>query len=1200
MKKLLTVLLLAVIFAGMTVCAFASDDMVVFVSDNGSDLNDGMSELKPFKTLGVAYDFVSNGGTVVVCGPITLSGSSLELPVSKGKVTITSYYNGIDYSKTAGAVLNLTDFTYLNGDTEFNNIKIHDAGTKYFNQLICQGHNLTIGENVTCTKATGEYISIVGGQYINSNSITADAVSFYDYTIIVNSGVWYGVNGSNKRTSNESAMGATGNVSIIINGGSFTGKTANQADAMISVGGYASQDGDYYLEINGGIFNSPIIAIARPGNNSGRYTAYYDGDVRIKITDGEFRGAKIATVQSDMASYIGGNYTLDISGGKFTALSEISANRVRGNSACMVPSDIQVYVNGFDVTGSISSNDKVDNMPLVSAGEGVVFVGGRKEGDGKTSKSPTNSFEAAVKSLGEGGGTVVVCEPIRIKDITLPKYSGKLVFTSVYGGTDFREINGADIELSGILYLGGETLFENVDFESRNLAAYIFCGFNNVVFGDGINCENHMDGGVTEHVGIFTGDRLVSTSDKALGFAPTSVTVKSGEWRFLRCGNERAHGGENTLRAVEGNSVINIEGGTFHEDVCGTGKNSQNGNITFNISGGKFLCSIFGMATPANVDKDMSIVNGDITLNISGGEFHGDIAPVQNYEKNTLNGKYTVNITGGDLRAVGTIRGNEGVIGKSSSALISNVDLDKNVQGEMTFENPIIGYGADPSVYFHNGWYYYVRPTTVGSAQAIQISRAANIADIGNTAATVVYIGDESLKSIWAPQVYYFDGSFYIYFSGCTSTSTLTARTPYVLKSDSADPLGNYTMVGTMQNIDTSIFSWLSPRIFEYHGTRYYISSVFVNETDNTTSNHKQTLVIGKLSSPTSFEGAVSKIATPDKSWEAYDIMEGPFPVYGNNKTLYIAYAANYADGEDYCTGLLKLIGSDLTAPESWEKQLRPMQQRDENNLIFAPGATVFTQSPDGSEVYAVYHVKLHANNRYNRSIFVQKLDYKDGVPYLGAPPALDTVITASLNSMPVSERIEGFGEGSGFAATRVYEDRFTDVSTDKWFYVYVKTAYEYALANGTSDSKFSPDAKFTVAQALTAAANIHTAYTGGSVAKAVEGVAWYVPYVNYCIANGIIKENQFADYNKNITRGDMAIVFANILPDSEYTAVRSGENPDVTSDMACYNAVAKLYKAGIVGGDAQSGNYRPNDEIVRSEACVIFTRIAAKEYRSK
>jgi|GEM_PF-1093105 len=188
----------------------------------------------------------------------------------------------------------------------------------------------------------------------------------------------------------------------------------------------------------------------------------------------------------------------------------------------------------------------------------------------------------------------------------------------------------------------------------------------------------------------------------------------------------------------------------------------------------------------------------------------------------------------------------------------------------------------------------------------------------------------------------------------------------------------------------------------------------------------------------------------------------------------------------------------------------------------------------------------------------------------------------------------------SPFKATRTYEGQFGDVTEDKWFYKYVKTAYEYTLANGTSTSKFSPDNKFTVAQALTAAANIHSVYYGKSVRAAYQGEAWYDPYVAYCIDNGIIRFGMFTDYNKNITRGEMAIVFASILPESEYAATRSGSNPDVTVDMACYSAVAKLYGAGIVGGDAGSGNFRPSDEIVRSEACVIFTRIALADERIK
>ena len=184
----------------------------------------------------------------------------------------------------------------------------------------------------------------------------------------------------------------------------------------------------------------------------------------------------------------------------------------------------------------------------------------------------------------------------------------------------------------------------------------------------------------------------------------------------------------------------------------------------------------------------------------------------------------------------------------------------------------------------------------------------------------------------------------------------------------------------------------------------------------------------------------------------------------------------------------------------------------------------------------------------------------------------------------------------SKFTASRTYENQFTDVPANAWFYTYVKTAYEYALANGTSAAGFSPDGTFTVAQALTAAVNIHKAYTGSTVRAAAAGEAWYAPYVEYCVANSIITADQFADYNKNITRGEMAIVFANILPEAEYKSIRTYTLSDMNDTLPSAAAVKKLAEAGIVGGS--NGQYKPNDPIKRSEACVIFTRIAVASMR--
>ncbi|MBQ7660429.1 MAG: S-layer homology domain-containing protein [Clostridia bacterium] len=199
----------------------------------------------------------------------------------------------------------------------------------------------------------------------------------------------------------------------------------------------------------------------------------------------------------------------------------------------------------------------------------------------------------------------------------------------------------------------------------------------------------------------------------------------------------------------------------------------------------------------------------------------------------------------------------------------------------------------------------------------------------------------------------------------------------------------------------------------------------------------------------------------------------------------------------------------------------------------------------------------------------------------------------AKVTDLPTEEE-----KPQKFAATRAYAENFADVTADKWFYPFVKTAYEYGLANGTSAAAFSPSGKFTVAQALTAAANIHKAYYDGAIRAAGAGESWFAPYVEYCIEYDIITARQFDDYNKNITRGQMATVFANILPEEEYEPRRSGDIPDLSHASREYLPVMKLYNAGIVGGDAGSGNFRPDDEITRAEACVIFTRIALPALR--
>ena len=845
-------------------------------------------------------------------------------------------------------------------------------------------------------------------------------------------------------------------------------------------------------------------------------------------------------------------------------------------------------------------------------GDGVAFVKNGGTGDGSSPSKAAGDLVSAAKRL-TNGGTIVVCGKLTV-DVgqTLPGVSGKITITSLFDGVDYRATDDANIELRKYISFGSAGEFDHIRIVAAANGTYISAEGHALTVGDGVVCSI-FEGNRTEDYPALIGGSAALAVNQSGG---NILTVRSGDFGVVSTGMYAAAGTAAT-HTVRGDLTLNIAGGGFHGAVYVAGQNNLVGNAVCNVTGGQFHCPIFGM-------EDGVTAKGNITIDLAGGTVCGDIRASAG-DGATFDGVYTLNIGGADIERASSIVGAQSLGGAHTSFFNApNTDLTRTLSGEITFTNPIAGF-ADPSVVYHDGWYYYTYArNTAATKAAIYMCRAANLCDLAGAAPQLIWSqaqsgGGAEITDLWAPQLYYLDGRWYLYAAvqGAKSAVGADERYPYVWVGQPDTPMGPYTYFGCMQNIDTDFFTYLSPRVIEHGGKTYMFFSGFATPTD--VNPHTQRLRIVELASPTAFGSKEVVFSSPSYTWEGGSangttgfsgIMEGPFAFYAPNGQLYLIYAGNHTRLDTYCTGILHFkggAGDSLMDASLWEKDPKPFQWVNYENGTLSPGAMVVTTSSDGKHYYGVYHAKQYHYSAYSmRRLYMQEITFdKDGVPHIGDAPSVDTVLTVAKNQTPLEKRISSFttvrgGEPGKFAKSRTYTDAFTDVTSDKWFYPYVKTAYEYTLANGTSQTKFSPDSTFTVAQALTAAVNIHKAYYGKTVGAAASGEAWYIPYVNYAVENGIITSGQFADYNANITRGQMAIVFANILPESEYAAVRSGACPDVTAEMACAGAVAKLYAAGIVSGDSGSGNYRPNDSIVRSEACVIFTRIAAKEYRAK
>jgi len=849
--------------------------------------------------------------------------------------------------------------------------------------------------------------------------------------------------------------------------------------------------------------------------------------------------------------------------------------------------------------------------------EKVFFVADGVNGSGATPNSPASSLDAAYATLGESGGTIVVCGPFTIaKAFNTGKNNGKITYTSVYDGVDYIQTNNARMIFSQNFYCGGETEFKNIILKSNANFRSIYANCHTLVMGE--NITTYPDDATNTYISIMGGSQAVLTD------ANTNLTINSGTWQRVR-GGTAANGSKNT------NINLTINGGEFVDTLTLGSSLSHEGNINAIINGGTFYKSVYA-STLSNAGHWL---HSNVTLTINGGTFYGNISPANSSSgqyRGAYTGTYTLNINGGDFTHTTDIFGTNIVGGMTSTLNVADsVDLDRAMEGKYSFTNPIRNNGADPWLFYCDGYYYYT--ATTGST--VGIAKAANIGDMRYAEYKTIYDpedGHEWSRNLWSPEIHYYtdeeigagNGGWYL-FLACDDGDNVAHRMYVVKCLDGNNLLGRWGNpitgeVNVPQRVEAKEIpdfdnTWAAGMSeIRINGKLYML---YITEAGRGTADMHQTINIVEMTNPWTIVGKSKVICRSEYDWEKGGyalntvtgeywpmVVEGSTAVYAEDGSVYIIYSGSGYWTTQYNLAQLKYIGGDPLEITSWEKKPEPILYKSDS--INGCGHASYVTDTDG-QGWVCYHAYIGKDTSSGRYAFVEPyFADKNGVVIAdgsGHPAPIEKVYTVNVNPLSLGKRISGFDKinaaESKFEVKRTYDGRFTDVTDAHWFAPYVKNAYELSLANGTSQTKFSPDNTFTVAQALTAAANIHTVYYSKTVRAAAQGEAWYVPYVEYCVQNGIIKEGQFADVNANITRGDMAIVFANILPDSEYAAKKDGSNPDVTSDMACYSAVMKLYRAGIVGGDAKTGNYRPGDSIKRSEACVIFTRIAMKDARA-
>ncbi|MEV1005695.1 family 43 glycosylhydrolase [Nonomuraea sp. NPDC050202] len=242
-------------------------------------------------------------------------------------------------------------------------------------------------------------------------------------------------------------------------------------------------------------------------------------------------------------------------------------------------------------------------------------------------------------------------------------------------------------------------------------------------------------------------------------------------------------------------------------------------------------------------------------------------------------------------------------------------------------------------------------------------------------------------RHIWAPEIHFINGKWYIYFAAGRSNDVWRIRM-WVLENSSADPFtGTWVEKGRIvTHLDT--FS-LDATTFTQNGTRY-LSWAQQDPAIGGNTN----LYLAPMSNPWTISGTPARLSVPTLSWETvgYKVNEGPSVLIRNGK-VFMTYSAGATDS-NYCMGMLTAsASSNLMNPASWSKKQQPVFRSNAATSQYGPGHNSFTVSEDGQSDILVYHDRNYRDisgdplNDPNRRTRIQKL-YRnaDGTPNLGIP----------------------------------------------------------------------------------------------------------------------------------------------------------------------------------------------------------------------
>ncbi len=288
---------------------------------------------------------------------------------------------------------------------------------------------------------------------------------------------------------------------------------------------------------------------------------------------------------------------------------------------------------------------------------------------------------------------------------------------------------------------------------------------------------------------------------------------------------------------------------------------------------------------------------------------------------------------------------------------------------ERLYRNPFITERADPFITKSaDGYYYFTasypmkREDDPDGYDRVILRRSRTLEGLADAEEIVAWrTGEDSLshRFVWAPEMHYIGGSWYIFYAGSENPNDRWGINCHILQCQSQDPYeGEWKELGKMQALPGDYFSFTSFSLdmtyFECAGRSYVIWA------QHSQPDRISCLYMAQVDpkEPQKLITLPMLLTEPEYDWEKvrFPVNEGPSVLKHDGK-VFVCFSAS-GTGPEYCVGLLE--ASEVTGlmdRASWKKYDYPLLTSADLPDEYGPGHNSFTVDDEG-RVVIVYHAR--------------------------------------------------------------------------------------------------------------------------------------------------------------------------------------------------------------------------------------------------